>query len=619
MNETFMIGLTMIVLLGVGATWLAWRLKLPSILLLLLAGFLIGPATGFLDTDALLGDILFPFVSFAVALILYEGGLTLNFKEIRQYGNVVVRLITLGVLTTWAVSTIAARSLLGLNLEIALLLGAILVVTGPTVVGPLLQQVRPKGQVGPTLKWEGILIDPVGALLAVLMFEIILEGELSHAPLIIATGVLGKMAVGVIIGFLAAGLMLLLLKRFMIPDHLQNGVSVMVVLLAFTSANLLQEESGLVAVTLMGIVLANQTIVPVKHIERFKEDLRVMLIATLFILLAARLSWADISSIGLEALLFLAVLIFIARPLTVFLSTVGSKLTLRDRIFMSWMAPRGIVAAAISSIFAFRLIEDGVTGAESLVPLTFLVIVGTVLIYSLTAKPLARFLDVADVNPQGVLFMGAHALGREMALALQAEGVVTALVDSNWHNISQARMAGLKAYYGNAYSEHTFDEIDFNGIGRFLALTGNEEANALASLHFAEIFGRAEVYHLATQGDQEGDQRKKAPLHLNGRVLFNEKHTYAALTEQLEAGNVIKATNITNAFDFDDYRRIHTQAVPLFLLRDDVLYIFSPDEALTPVPGDLLFSLTEKSAPVSSKVAKQRQVELVYDTHGLVN
>jgi NhaP-type Na+/H+ or K+/H+ antiporter len=498
-----------------------------------------------------------------------------------------------------------------------LLLGAILVVTGPTVVGPLLQQVRPKGKVGSALKWEGILIDPVGALLAVLMFEIILEGELHQAPLIIASGVLWKMVVGIVIGVLAAALLLLLLRRFLIPDHLQNGVSIMVVLLAFTGANLLQEESGLVAATLMGVMLANQSVVPVKHIEKFKENLRVLLIATLFILLAARLTWAEISSIGVEAFLFLAILIFVARPLSVFVSTLRSQLSLRERIFMSWMAPRGIVAAAISSIFAFRLIEDGMEGAEKLVPLTFLVIVGTVLIYSLTAEPLARFLKVSDVNPQGVLLMGANPLGREIARALQAEGVVTGLIDSNWQNISQARMAGLQTYYGNAYSEHTFEKIDFSGIGRFLALTRNEEANALASLHFAEIFGRAEVYNVATQRDETGDRRKKAPLHLSSRILFDEKYTYSYLSERIEAGSRIKATNITQNFNFTDYRLMHPEAIPLFVLRENTLLIFSSDEELTPLPGDLLFSLTPPSAAkqaAQSRKKKQRvePVEPVY-------
>jgi len=593
MNEHDLVGLTAIVVLGVGTTWLAWRLRLPSILLLLLAGFLAGPITGFLQPDEFLGDLLFPFVSIAVALILYEGGLTLNFREIRQEGNVVFRLITLGVLVTWALGTVTAHFLLGLSLEMALLLSAILVVTGPTVVGPLLQQVRPKGKAGSTLKWEGILIDPVGALLAVLVFEIILEGELNQAPLLIAQGVFVKILVGAAVGLLAAGLLLLLLKRFWIPDHLQNGVSIMVVLLAFTGANLLQEESGLVAATLMGLVLANQQFVPVKHLVEFKENLRVMLIATLFILLAARLSITDFTSIGLKALLFLAVLVFVARPLTVFLATIRSQLNIRERILMSWIAPRGIVAAAIASIFAFRLLEAGHEGAERLVPLTFLVIVGTVLLYGLTAKPLARYLGVADENPQGVLLMGAHPFGRALAQALEAEDISTILIDSNWRNLSKARMEGLTTYYGNAYSEHALDEINFEGIGRFLGLTSNEEANSLAALHFAEVFGRAEVYQLATNVDRANNKRDRAPLHFTGRTLFGETYTYTFLAERMQSGSIIKATKITNSFDFLDFYSVHPGAIPLFILKKDgTLFVSTSDEEVVPEPDDLLFSLT---------------------------
>ncbi len=593
MNEHFLVGLTTIVVLGVGASWLAWRLRLPSILLLLLAGFLAGPITGFLHPDELLGDLLFPFVSFSVALILYEGGLTLNFSEIRRDGHVVFRLITIGVLVTWAVGAAAAHSFLDLNLEMALLLSAIVVVTGPTVVGPLLQQVRPIGHVGHTLKWEGTLIDPIGALLAVLVFEIILEGELNQAPLLIAQGVLLKMLVGLVIGFIAAGLLLVLLKRFWIPDHLHNGVSLLVVLLAFTTANLLQEESGLVAATLMGLVLANQNYVPVKHIVEFKENLRVMLIASLFILLAARLSLNDFTAIGLSTVLFLAALVLVARPLSVFLGTLRSRLSFRERLLMSWMAPRGIVAAAIASIFAFRLLEAGHEGAEKLVPVTFFVIVGTVLLYGLTAKPFARLLKLADEDPQGVLIMGAHPFGRAVAQTLEEQGTRTILIDSNWQNISKARMNGLTTYYGNAYSENALEEIDFTGIGRFLALTPNEEANALAALHYAEIFGRAEVYQLATNREQQSNGRQKAPLHLNGRYLFGEEVTYTSLSEQVRAGGAIKATNITNNFDLQDFQKMHPQAIPLFVMKaDGTLQVVSQDNVQIPEPNDLLISLT---------------------------
>ncbi|MCZ7666738.1 MAG: NAD-binding protein [Chloroflexi bacterium] len=205
--------------------------------------------------------------------------------------------------------------------------------------------------------------------------------------------------------------------------------------------------------------------------------------------------------------------------------------------------------------------------------------------------------------------MGAHKLGREMAAGLQAEGIVTALIDSNWHNVSQARMAGLTAYYGNAYAEYTFDEIDFNGIGRFLALTGNAEANALASLHFADIFGRAEVYHLATPGDVGDNERKKTPLHLNGRVLFGSQLTYVYLTERIEAGDVLKATRLTDNFDFDDYQIVHPQAIPLFLLKNKkTLFVFTAEGVLTPLPGDLVFSFTPKTAPERIKQNKAADI-----------
>ncbi len=596
MNEYLLLGVTAVVVLGVGTTWLAWRLRLPSILLLLLAGFLAGPVTGFLQPDALLGDLLFPFVSISVALILFEGGLTLNFSEIRQDSHVVFRLITIGVLITWALGTLTAYMFLGLNLGLALLLSAILVVTGPTVIGPLLQQVKPKGQVGSTLKWEGILIDPVGALLAVMVFDIILEGELYQAPLLIAQGVFWKILTGLIIGLLAAGLLIFLLKRLWIPDYLHNGVSLLVLLLAFTAASLLQEESGLVAATLMGMVLANQNIVPVKHIIDFKENLRVLLIAALFILLAARLSISDFENIGPAALLLLAVLVFIARPLSVFMGTIHSQLSLRERILMSWMAPRGIVAAAIASIFAYRLLEAGHEGAEKLVPLTFLVIVGTVLLYGLTAKPLAHFLKVADENPQGVLIMGAHSLGRAIAHALENQGFTAVLIDSNWSNISQARLGGLKTYYGNAYAEQALEDINFNGIGRFLALTDNDEANALAALHFAEIFGRAEVYQLAPVREQENNNRQKAPLHLYGRILFGQEFTYSQLEACLQSGHIIKATKITDSFHLNDFQKMHPQAIPLFLLKEDgTLHIYTRDQDLLPAASDLLMSLTDQS------------------------
>ncbi len=268
MTEHLLVGLAGIIILGIGAQWLAWRLRLPSILLLLLFGFAAGPATGFLDPDALLGDLLPPVVSLSVAVILFEGGLSLSFTELRQIGTVVRNLVSVGALVTWLVTAGAAHFILDLSAALAVLLGAILVVTGPTVIVPLLRHVRPVGPVNSILKWEGILIDPIGAMLAVLVFEAILAGGFQEATTLALTGVLNTVVIGGVNGVLGAMVLTFLLKRYWIPDFLHNAFSLMVVVGAFTASNVMQAESGLLAVIVMGMTLANQKMITVKHIVK---------------------------------------------------------------------------------------------------------------------------------------------------------------------------------------------------------------------------------------------------------------------------------------------------------------------------------------------------------------
>ncbi|MBZ0291604.1 MAG: sodium:proton antiporter, partial [Anaerolineae bacterium] len=476
MTEQLLVGLAAVLVLGTLAQWLAWRLRLPSILLLLLAGFVAGPVTHVLNPDELLGDLLFPAVSLSVAIILFEGGTSLNLRELREVGQVVRRLVSVGVVVTWAIGTAAAYFLLNMPLELSLLLGAILVVSGPTVMMPLLRHVRPTKRVSSALKWEGILIDPVGATLAVLVFEVILAGEaLETVPLALVSGVIRTVIIGGVAGVLGAVLLYLPLRRYLIPDSLQTTVTLMMVVAAFVASNHFQPESGLLTVTVMGVILANQRAINIRGIVKFKENLVTVLLSSIFILLAARVQMSDISQLGLNSLLFLAVLIFIARPLTAFVSTIGSEMTWRERAFLGWLAPRGIVAAAVSAIFALELSHIGYAGAEALMPVTLLVIVGTVSIYGLSAAYVARWLKVSQPEPQGVLMVGAHPWAREIALALKDNGITVLLVDSNWGNIHAARMLGLSTYYGNVLSEDTMEDIPLDGIGRLMALTRNDE------------------------------------------------------------------------------------------------------------------------------------------------
>jgi NhaP-type Na+/H+ or K+/H+ antiporter len=304
LNTTLQLGL--ILILGMLAQWIGWKVRLPSILFLLLAGIIAGPLTGLLTPASVFGEVLFPVVSLAVALILFEGGLSLRLKELPAFGPALRRLITLGALVTWAVATVAGLYFLDLPLGLALLLGAILIVTGPTVIQPLLASVRPLPRVASLLKWEGITIDPVGAVLAVLMLEVLNSGQISAAPGTIALGVLRTLLFGSLFGALGAGLLILLLRRYWIPDGLQNPVALTIVLTMFTLSNQLQHESGLLAVTLMGIIIANQSQVTIRQIVEFKENLRTLLLSGLFVVLAARLNLAElIGEVNLGGILFL--------------------------------------------------------------------------------------------------------------------------------------------------------------------------------------------------------------------------------------------------------------------------------------------------------------------------
>ena len=360
----------------------------------------------------------------------------------------------------------------------------------------------------------------------------------------------------------------------------------------------------------MGIALANQKSVSVRHIIEFKENLRVVLISSLFILLAARVQLSAVTDIGLGGLVFLAVLIFLARPIAVAVSTWGSDLAWREKAFLAWIAPRGIVAAAVSSIFALRLTEAGYPQAERFVAATFLVIIGTVAVYSLSAAALARKLQLTTPNPQGVLIAGAHRWAREIATAIKDAGHHVLLVDTNWGNISAARMAGLPTHYGSILAEDAHDHLELGGIGRLLALTPNDGTNTLAALHFTELFGRAEVYQLPTKREGPALQGEP-PHHLRGRLLFEPDLTYSALTKQFETGAVIRKTRLTPEFDYTAFQeRYGTTATPLFVSDENGrLEVYTPDRSTPPRAGQTVISLIHPDHPAEELVQKEARVE----------
>jgi NhaP-type Na+/H+ or K+/H+ antiporter len=570
-------------MIGFLAQWLAWRVKLPAILFLLLAGIVLGPVSGVLNPDKLLGDLLFPMVSLAVALILFEGSLTLRFHELPGIGRAVRGLVSYGAIASLLLLAWSAHAFAAVSWPIALLYGALGCVTGPTVIAPMLRTLRPNARIANTLRWEGIVIDPLGALFAVLIFEAIVSREQGHTiGVFIAT-----IASGVVIGAVAAWLMAFFLRRQLIPEYLQNYAVLAAVLLAFSLSNELTHESGLLAVTIMGIALGNIRGVHIDDILDFKENLTTVLVSVLFILLAARLPWPLPPGMLLAGITLFAIAQLIVRPLTVSLASVGSQLSWRERALIGWVAPRGIVAASVSALFALRLDALHVPGADALVPLIFTLIIGTVVLQSATARPLAIWLKVAEPEPRGVLIFGSDEVARAVGKVLGEAGFHVVLADDDWDGIRLARMEGLATFFGNPASPHAERHLDLTGIGRLLAMSTHRERNSLACVHYRQEFGREKVYRLRNLTPEENTERAALAGNLLAPPLFDETITHGRFAEMLEQGWRIKLTKLTDTFDWPQFiEQNGSTSVLMFGVEErGVLRIASAKRELEPKAG----------------------------------
>jgi NhaP-type Na+/H+ or K+/H+ antiporter len=569
MSQTILFQLAGVLIAGILAQWIAWHLRLPAILTLLVGGILIGPVFKIVDPDTLFGPILLPFVSLAVALILFEGGLGLRFKDLSGIGSIFYRLISIGVFTTFLVSLLAAHLLLHLSLETSAMIGAILVVTGPTVIIPILRQIRLKTELSSLLKWEGIVIDPLGAILAVLTYQVVQLTQLKDATPIIVLGIIKTLMVGGCIGFSMASLLVGLMYQRRLPDFLHIPVTMMMVISAFIASNMIQAEAGLLATTVMGVVLANQRYVSVKHILEFKENLGILLLSLLFIILAARLKFDEFFKIGWDGIMFIVILIFIARPFAVILSTIVTKLGWRERGFVAWMAPRGIVAAAVAVIFQERMQLIGIADADRITPLVFSVIIMTVLIYGFSALPMANRLKLSLGRLNGVLIVGAHSWARQIAKALKKCSIHTLLVDTNIQNVKFAQKGDLQAYAGSVLSDEFRDNDNLHKeMGNLLALTANDEVNTLALMNYKDLF-KDNRYQLAMRDGQ-------VPRDLKVNVAFGMDVTYDRMEELFSEGAEIEDIELKD-IDTSDLKTTYDMVLPLFLIDfEGRLKIYNP-------------------------------------------
>jgi NhaP-type Na+/H+ or K+/H+ antiporter len=575
-------------LLAILAQLAAWRLRLPAILFLLLAGIVVGPVLGVLSPDALFGDLLFPLVSLAVAVILFEGSMTLRFSELQESGKTVRNLVTIGALITWLITSLATSFFIGFDFKLAMLFGAVVVVTGPTVIVPMLRTVRPNARISRILRWEGIIIDPLGALLAVLAFNFYVASATAEGSTVaIIAWAFGEIVlVGTAAGLLAGFGLGRALHNYWIPDYLRSVVTLLLVFVVFVIADETVHESGLLAVTVFGITLANIKDIEIEDILDFKETLSILLISGLFILLAARVDAAALLSVGYGAPLLLATVMFVARPVAVMVSSLGSQLTFKERLLISWIGPRGIVCAAVAALFALRLEALGVPEAAIFVPLAFLIIVGTVVIQGLSSKHVARWLGVRDPAPSGVLIAGGGIVARRIAKALKTAGIKAVVADSYYENIRQARMDGLDTYFGNPMSEHADRHLEMAGIGKLFAMSGRPNQDAVLAMNFRPVFGALNIYELPINAEGVTAKHQLA-TRFRGKHLFDDEITYNKMAGWLNAGAEIRSTLLTEEYSYETYLESYVDnCIPLFTF--DVtgrMRVYSSEPGFKPVAG----------------------------------
>lgn len=579
-----MLELAGIIILGILAQWVAWKFKIPAILPLILIGLLVGPiAAEYLSADGTKwiepiwnetekkglfpGEGLYYFVSLAISIILFEGGLTLKRAEIKNVGPVITKLITLGSAVTFFGAGIVAHFVFNLSWDLAFLFSGLIIVTGPTVITPILRNIPLKKDVSAVLKWEGILIDPIGALVAVLVFEFIsVEGDSGFTKTALLE--FGKIILfGTTFGFTFAHALAFAINKKLIPHYLLNVVSLSTVLLVFVESEVFAHESGLLAVVVMGMVLGNSKLENLKELLYFKESLSVLLISILFILLAANINIEDLELLYTwkTAVLF-AIVVFVIRPLAVFLSTIGSKLKFNEKLFVSWVGPRGIVAAGIASLFGSKLIKNGVEGAEYITPLVFMIVLGTVLLNATTARLFAKLVGVFLTKSDGILIIGASKVSRLLGHYLVSNGRHVVLIDSNQNNIEKAQELGIEAMTANIYSETLTDNIELNDIGYLMAMTGNEDINRYAINKFSKQFGENGAFRLVTSSEMSNpnDNPKEG--------LFSHTDDYVRLSEVTRHHPSIQEIDIEDKAHYDsliEMTNSDEDMIPLFIKDDD--------------------------------------------------
>ena len=598
--------IALIGVLGIGAQWIAWRTGWPAIVLMLAAGFLAGPIFGIIDPEETFGELLEPLVAIGVALILFEGGLSLDFRELNKYREGVWRLVILGVPLGWLFGSLAAYYIAGLVWPVAILFGGILVVTGPTVVIPLLRQSSIQQRPAAILKWESIVNDPFGALCAVIAYEYFrrsadgLTGIEIVPPLLIAAAVTG------VIGYAAAWIIAWSFPRGLVPEYLKVPILLVAVIGVFVLCNMIEHEAGLLAVTVMGVALANMHVASLRSIHPFKQNIAVLLVSGIFILLSAGLDLDELRRFEWQFGLFLLALLFLVRPATILFSLAFSKVPWNERLFLAWIAPRGIVLVAISSLFALRLADMGYADGTILIGLSFAVVVSTIVAHGFTVNLVAKWLNVRGASRPGLLIVGATPWTIALAKQMHDLEAPVTVVDANWARLKPARSAGIPTYHGEILNEATEHNLDLTPYQVLVAATDNEAYNALVCSEFAPEIGTDRVYQLGGPGNDE--DHRALPSSLRGRALFASGLGVADVHQRQMEGWVFRRTKLSDQFNLDDAKESLPEAANMLLLvrPSGEMRFFTHASAPEPQPGDMVVSFSPPRQKTPEEAAAKK-------------
>lgn len=580
----------LILFLGVLSQWIAWRLQLPAIVMMSIAGLLAGPLLGIVIPSESFGDLFSPFISLAVAIILFEGSLNLNLKEIKGFGKPVWRIVSLGAAIAWIAGSLAVHYIAGLSWPVAFVIGGLFIVTGPTVILPMLRQAKLQARPAALLKWEGIIVDPLGALLALFAFQFVLYALGEESGTAFSLFFLASLF-AVLLGAAAGWGMGWMFENGQVPEFLKSPMVFAVVLLVFTVSDIIMHETGLLAVTAMGMAMANMNITSINEMRHFKENISALLISSVFIMLTASLSMDVLLEIfNWRIITFVLAMLFVVRPLSIWLSTIGTDLTVQEKILVGWISPRGIVALTVSGYFATVLLDAGFEDAELLTALTFALVFSTVVAHGFTISWLGRKLGLASAAEPGILIIGGSRFTTKLAKTLHEMDKNVLLMDPSWGRLQQARQAKVPNFVGEMLSEHTKYEVDLTSYETMVVATETDSYNSLVVNNFVPEFGRLDLYQTAIHVGDPNDFHSS----LSGRILFGKEWNIHELERKAEEGYTMWETQLTDQYSYEDYRKSWIDGtIPLFVKRaQGKIEFYTDNNGIEPKPRDTIVSFS---------------------------